>query len=103
MAQNVFFAVKRDCSCGPVVFHGVDKNYRVHADEIIDEVERRGANVENLHVGIELVARLESANYVRSDPVVAQQDVSDSDDGNVGNSLHRTFTLAICLPDGSNV
>ena len=92
MSQDILLTIERDRSCRTIIFDGVDQNQSVEPDEVVDEIQRWGADVENLHGRPEFVASFQRTNRVRPNSVVTQQDIADTDDGNV---FHRTFTFAI--------
>ena len=86
-----------DAARGPMVGDRVDEDHGVALDEVVDEVEPRGAEVEHLHALGEREVGLEAGDDGRADAVVAAQDVPEAEDGDP----HRTRTFAISRPEAS--
>src|SRR5580700_973374 len=81
--------------------HCVENDKRIPADEVIDEVQTRRANVHQLNLSAELILRFQTRDGVRTKAVVLEQNVAHTGDKNSWS--HRTFTDAIFFPSGSKV
>ncbi len=99
-AHDISFAVQQHCSRIRIRVDGIDENHGIIGGELIDQVESRGAQVDNFDALVELVVGGQKPRHIRPDSVIPEQDVP-----NPANeySLHSIFTLAIWRPDASNV
>src|SRR3954463_5022186 len=96
---DVVFVVDGDGAGSFLVLHRVHDEDRVATFQVIGKIQYRRAQVRYAGT-LEVVQGFEWARDVRTDGIVAHQDIADSCDG---DWLHSAFTLAILLPSGSNV
>lgn len=97
--KNVLFAIKLNTSRREVVgSDAIHKNDRIASRDALGQIECRSTEIGNLDAIAEAIGRLQKANDVGSDRVVAQKDIADAANEYV---LHRIFATAIFRPDGS--
>ena len=67
---------------------------------MIDEIERRRAQVFQRDSSLEAAGILELMQHIGSDPIIPEQNVANAGDQ---YAFHKTFTSAMCFPSGSKV
>src|SRR5574337_338882 len=83
----------------------VDENDDVTITEIGDQAQSWCTGIDQLNGGGKFPAGAQQFNDVRAEAIIAQQHVTEPDDGNWRREarVHRTFTVAIVRPSTSSV
>ena len=100
VAHDIRFAIEQNCSRSRFGIDGIDQDDGILCRDLIDQIKSRSSQIDDFDAIVELIAGSQKPRHVRSDAIIAQQNVADPADQHF---LHNTFTLAICRPDGSKV
>jgi hypothetical protein len=70
--KDVFFSIERECAGRVIARYGIHKNKGVQSDDLVREVECRGADVGDHNIVAEVVQRFQHSDNIRTDTVVPE-------------------------------